>query len=362
MTVSPNDRQVQAPMRKRPTIQTVAERAGVSRGTVDRVLNDRSYVRADVRERVLEAIRETGYLTPREAHRRAAEAQAAGCTPVRLGVLLPNWGGPFHAEVTRGILSAQQALAPRHAEIIVRTCETDVPIETIELLEELRQQGAQGIALCALNDITVEAKVNELTAQGIPCITFNSDLPASRRVCFVGQDYAKSGRIAAELLSKCIPTTATVLAMVGNLEYNGHRTRLDGFCAQLRAKGFAARQIEVVETYNDYRVTYNRVTEAIRDLPDLRAIYMANRSATACVDAVKAAGLSGRLRIIAHDMSERRKQMLREGTLDLTITQDLFQQGYQPLVLLCDLLQKQVQPAADLQSAQISIICAQNID
>ena len=49
-------------MNKRPTIQTVAERAGVSRGTVDRVLNNRSYVRADVRERVLDAIRETGYL------------------------------------------------------------------------------------------------------------------------------------------------------------------------------------------------------------------------------------------------------------------------------------------------------------
>lgn len=50
-------------MNKRPTIQTVAERAGVSRGTVDRVLNNRSYVRADVRERVLDAIRETGYLS-----------------------------------------------------------------------------------------------------------------------------------------------------------------------------------------------------------------------------------------------------------------------------------------------------------
>ena len=34
-------------MQKRPTIQMVAERAGVSRGTVDRVLNNRSYVRAD---------------------------------------------------------------------------------------------------------------------------------------------------------------------------------------------------------------------------------------------------------------------------------------------------------------------------
>ena len=72
-------------MNKRPTIQTVAERAGVSRGTVDRVLNNRSYVRADVRERVLDAIRETGYLSPREAHRQTAD-RPQHYSPVKLGV------------------------------------------------------------------------------------------------------------------------------------------------------------------------------------------------------------------------------------------------------------------------------------
>ena len=76
-------------MNKRPTIQTIAELAGVSRGTVDRVLNNRSYVRADVRARVLNAIQETGYLSPKEAHRQAAEAKLP-LKPVRLGVLLPT--------------------------------------------------------------------------------------------------------------------------------------------------------------------------------------------------------------------------------------------------------------------------------
>ena len=44
-------------MGSKPTIQTVAQMAGVSRGTVDRVLNGRAHVREDVRLRVLEAIR-----------------------------------------------------------------------------------------------------------------------------------------------------------------------------------------------------------------------------------------------------------------------------------------------------------------
>ena len=98
-------------MNKRPTIQTVAERAGVSRGTVDRVLNNRSYVRADVRERVLDAIRETGYLSPREAHRQTAD-RPQNYSPVKLGVLLPNWAGPFREEVTRHRERPHHAVRP----------------------------------------------------------------------------------------------------------------------------------------------------------------------------------------------------------------------------------------------------------
>ena len=51
-------------MGSKPTIQTVAQMAGVSRGTVDRVLNGRAHVREDVRLRVLEAIRQSGYVSP----------------------------------------------------------------------------------------------------------------------------------------------------------------------------------------------------------------------------------------------------------------------------------------------------------
>lgn len=348
-------------MNKRPTIQTIAELAGVSRGTVDRVLNNRSYVRADVRARVLNAIQETGYLSPKEAHRQAAEAKLP-LKPVRLGVLLPNWSGPFHEDVPRGIQAACFELEKRDVEVRVCTCETDIPRETIELLDELVNWGAQGIALCALNDISIEARIGELAEQGIPCITFNSDLPNSRRLCFVGQNYTQSGRIAAELLSKCVPKNARVLAMAGNLEYDGHRTRLDGFCEHLKKKGFSSSQIEIEETYNDYRLTYNRVTAALQSDNPPAAIYMANRSVTGCVDALKAAGMDQQVRVIAHDMSLRRKQMLLDGSLDLTITQDMFRQGNQPLRLLADLLQKNIQPENSNEGSKISIICAQNIE
>lgn len=52
-------------MAKRITINTIAERAGVSRGTVDRVLNGRPHVKPEIAERVLRTMRELGYAPPR---------------------------------------------------------------------------------------------------------------------------------------------------------------------------------------------------------------------------------------------------------------------------------------------------------
>lgn len=49
------------------TAQWIAEQCGVSRGTVDRVVNGRPNVAPEVRERVQKIISEYGYKTPSAA-------------------------------------------------------------------------------------------------------------------------------------------------------------------------------------------------------------------------------------------------------------------------------------------------------
>ncbi|MCI8856766.1 MAG: substrate-binding domain-containing protein [Clostridiaceae bacterium] len=347
-------------MGKRPTIQMVAERAGVSRGTVDRVLNNRSYVKEEIRARVLEAIAEVGYMSPREAHEQTLREDVFA--PLRLGVLLPNWTDYFRPEVLRGIASAQEELAKYNVEILMDECRTDIPGEANERLDGLIRQGARGIALCAINDITIEAKTSALVAQGIPVITFNSDLPNSQRICFVGQNYNKSGRIAAELVSKCIRPPERVLAMCGNLEFDGHRRRLTGFCERMHEVGFPSDRIEIIETYNDYHVTYRKVTEMLQHMPQLGAIYMANPSVEGCAQAVEDAKRKGRVRVIVHDLSENTRALLTSGGVDFAISQNFFRQGYLPLKFLRELLQLGKQPEPDQTNTSISVICSQNME
>ena len=343
-------------MGKRPTIQMIADRAGVSRGTVDRVLNNRSYVKAEVRKRVLQATEELGYLSLRNFHQNIT----GGYAPIKLGVIMPNWVGYTKAEFHRGIMAARAELKDFHVDVTICECVTDIPGEVNEYLEKLVEDGVSGIALCALNDLSIQQKIAELAKKNIPVVTFNSDLPNSERICFIGQDYVKSGRIAGELLYKILPKNAKILALVGNLEFDGHRARLDGFCTRLYELGFTADQIDIAETYNDYRITYRKVFKALQETDHLDGIYMANRSVTGCADAIREAGMTGKVRVISHDVTGHTKQLLKEGRVDLTVSQDIYRQGYLPLIILRNLIHKNIHPSEDLNNTAISVVCSEN--
>lgn len=345
-------------MGKRPTIQMVADLAGVSRGTVDRVLNGRSYVSAQVRQRVLDAIQETGYVSCRAHHQQAL---LAASEPLTLGVLLPNWENQFRSEVEQGIRMAREELEDAGVRVLVRRCCTDLPGEALELLEELVKEGAVGLSICTLNDRAVEERVAELVDSGIPCITFNSDLPNSHRICFVGQDVYQTGRVAAELMGKSVASGARILATVGNQKFDGHQKRLRGFLDRMEELGFRRQDILVRETFNDYSTTVQVVAETLTEYPDLAGIYMANLSVSGCAEAVRAAGRTGQVRVICHDINEGIRQLLLGGGVDYTIPQDFVQQGYAPVMLLKDLLRKGKMENSPRFTSQIGILCRENL-
>lgn len=348
-------------MGKRPTILMVAERAGVSRGTVDRVINGRAYVRGDVRERVMQAMREVGYV-PLRMDKAQALGMVPAARPLTLGVLLPDWSGHFLKEVTMGIEEARRLLADFGVRILVDQCETEIPDECLEKLDKLLAGGAEGVALCTKDHPAIRARIDELAERGVPVVTFNSDVPISRRVCFVGQDVPRSGRVAGELMSKCVPPGSRVLAAVGNLEFDGHKQRLMGFLDQMEERGFAREQIEVVQTYNDFAMSYERVRGALRRLPDIAGVYMANHSVTGCAEAIREEGRQGQIRVVSHDVTGGSRRLLRDGALDFVIAQDLRRQGYRPLTLLYDLLRREEQPGELSESPSLRIVCSQNLD
>ena len=346
-------------MGNRPTIQMVAELAGVSRGTVDRVLNDRPHVNGEVRQRVLEAIRQLGYISPREVYRRRVDA---ALRPLTLGVLLPNWEGQFRAEVSQGLRRACEELEESNVRVLIRRCETDLTQEAVDLLEAMRAGGAEGFAVCAVNDPAIQGWISARVEEGLPCVTFNSDLPESGRACFGGQDIRQAGRVAAGLLCKCVSGRGPVLATAGNLKFDGHRQRLDGFRERLAELGFPAERVLIRETYNDYETTLRVVSETLAEEPGLRGVYMANFSVSGCCAAIQRAGRAGQVHVVCHDINETVRQHRHSGAVDFTSPLHLERQGYAPLLLLRDWLRKKKPPEPSQLQGRIDILCAENLE
>jgi len=79
------------------TIVDVAAEAGVSYGTVSRVINDDVHVKPETRQRVLDAMHRLGFVANRQAR------SLAGGRTNSIGVLVPDLGTGYIGEIIRGI-------------------------------------------------------------------------------------------------------------------------------------------------------------------------------------------------------------------------------------------------------------------
>ena len=122
---------------RKVTINMVAERAGVSRGTVDRVLNQRPHVKPELYERIVRAMKELGYVPPKEEQAIALGLPSAQIRPCKIGVLLSNENGYIKSEFLRGIADASHLLQDYMVDVLVEECETAMQDECVERIEDL---------------------------------------------------------------------------------------------------------------------------------------------------------------------------------------------------------------------------------
>ena len=87
---------------------------------------------------------------------------------------------------------------------------------------------------------------------------------------------------------------------------------------------------------------------------------MANRSVPACAEALRQAGLAGRIRLLAHDNSRRSGRCCWEGVLDFTIGQNLSYQTRKALSVLFDAVLEQKRPQRDSYYPDSPILTAEN--
>lgn len=192
------------------TLQQIAEAAGVSRGTVDRAMNNRGRINPEVADRIRRIADEMGYQP-----NRAGRALAMSKRSITIGVIIQASNTPFMEKVIEGAEDAKAEVERLGADVLIRKIEDFDAEKAVEAMHGLKEKGCNGIAVVPMDDEKLKETIDELADAGIPVITFNSDMEDSKRLCFVGQDTYQSGRVAAGLMADILPAGGKVLVISG---------------------------------------------------------------------------------------------------------------------------------------------------
>ncbi len=339
------------------SIKEIAALAGVSRGTVDRALNNRDGVNPEVAERIRRIASEHGYKS-----NRAALALAARKRPLRIGVIFPAEGNAYFEDVIEGLRAAEAAYADNGVTVSLKTMKGFSVEVQLRLIDELLTEGIQALVIAAINERAIAHKINEIVKQGIPVITANTDIEKTRRMCYVGTDYQKSGEIAAGLMGLVADgRTLKTVIYTGSIHILGHNQRITGFNAAVRNYHSNIRILDVFETLDDTDKAYTNTMHLLEKYKDLDAIYMTAGGIGGTCRALVDSGNAGKIKLFTHDCTSETRPYLENGIISATICQDPYQQGYMPIKILFDYFLDKQTPEADLIYTRIDILIRENL-
>ncbi|MFI0776754.1 LacI family DNA-binding transcriptional regulator [Streptomyces sp. NPDC021212] len=249
--------------RPRPTLESVARHAGVSRATVSRVVNGSTTVAEDSRAAVLRAVEELGYV-PNQAARSLVTQRADS-----FALVLPEEPGrvfsddPFFPGVVRGV---GQELEDADKQLVLMMARSPAGRERIERFALARH--VDGVMVASVHG--ADPLPAALARMGVPVVC-NERLLGPTALPYVGVDNAGGAALAVRhLLGSGRTRVATVAGpqdMVAGID------RLTGYRTALAEAGR-----EPVVAAGDF--TQESGAAAMRELlrrePELDAVFVAS--------------------------------------------------------------------------------------
>jgi DNA-binding LacI/PurR family transcriptional regulator len=203
----------------------VALRAGVSEMTVSRVLNGAANVRTETRERVLRAMRESGY-SPNLAARALVTGRSGTIGVVTVDSSLY---GPAST-----LLGLERAARETGYFVSIASLSSLTQDSLLGAIARLRQQGVDGILIIAPH-VSAERALATIS-DDLPMVAIESDLSGSLPV--VGVDQQAGARMATQFLLDL--GHATVWHVAGPENWFDARARRQSWRATLEAAGIEA--------------------------------------------------------------------------------------------------------------------------
>ena len=309
-------------MSKNYTIKDIANLAGVSKGTIDRVLHKRGKVSAIALEKVNAVLNKIDY-QPNLIARNLKNTKV-----YRICVLLPNPKfDPYWKPCIHGIKDAINDF--KSFNVIVETHFFN-PLNTqdfIEKNEEIITSKPDAIVLVPLfqkESVTVIEKYNSL---GIITSIFNNHLRATSIKTFVGQDLYQSGRIAARLFDLLLNDGSIAVIHIDEVYENA-------VFMQEKEKGFRNYFLEKEDTpfeiltCNLNKPTFNAdFTSFLHTHPNIKGVFVTTSKVSKIAELLQH-HKNKNIELIGYDLVEKNIEYLTKKTISFLIHQNPKYQVY----------------------------------
>lgn len=337
------------------TIRQIAERAGVSRATVDKVIHNRPGVSENVRAQIQEILKELDFEPNVIGTALAAQSKAH-----IIGVILLE-ENTFFAKVREGVEDAAKESRMYGIEFDCRTLpEIDVEVQ-LQMIQQLRERGMSGLAIVPIEDERIRDAIDELCREGIPVVVFNSDIPMSHRKCFIGQNHLRGGQTAGELMGKMLDNQGQTGILAGSRKVRAQRERVEGFCQVIGQEYPGISIVDIRESISDEEA-YQHTLELFKMYPELRGIYLTSGTILGVEKALNFLGKKKQVKIVTFDATKEKIRMIEEGMVDFTIDQKPYEQGYQSVRTLTNWLVFHKEPQDTFVEIPIDIKTKYNVD
>jgi LacI family transcriptional regulator len=345
-------------------ISDIAEKAGVSAGTVDRVIHNRGEVAEKTRQKVLAIVREMNYEPDILASTLASKKsyRFVSLTP-RADAANPFWASPTEGlkqawqEIRHFGVSLDQYFFPYH----------DRAAFTSEL-DKIINNPPSGLILAPIfTEQTIQA-MEKLTQMKIPVVFLNTLVEKQQNISFVGQAPVYSGMVVARLLEYGLHQDAQI-SIINLVSEKGGNTHILN-----REKGFreyfsssaksSAIQLNTINITSQDPLEFDSLLEKHIGIDDVKpkshGIFVTNSKVFLVAEFLEKKGMKN-FNLVGYDLLEQNQGFLRKGIIDFLISQQPHQQGYNSVITLFNALIMKKEIAKN-QYLPIDIITKENID
>lgn len=239
-------------------------------------------------------------------------------------ILLTNTVSPFW---TAAQIGAARASAEFNVPITFQApTAADLISQQLSMMETFVNDKYTGILLSSTDRTALKKIVDKAIDEKIPVVCIDSDATGSKRLIYLGMSDFDAGKQAGEAAKKIIGK-GKMVGTGGVPTAQNLSDRLAGFKAAIEGS-----EIELVEVLYDQvkmDVALSNAQTAIQKYPDLAGfITFWSYNGPLAAQAVKQAGMQGKIKIVAFDAEPETQRALSEGVVQAMVVQRVFFYGY----------------------------------